>query len=68
MAIALPFQSSLSTLVVQGWQRNLPNSVMNVQSFCFAYFHLFVIVVTAVLSSLASSITMQWISSKKPTI
>ena len=68
MAIVLSFQSSMSTLVVQGWQRNLPNSVMNVQSFCFAYFLIFVIVVTAVLSSLASSITMQWISPKKPTI
>ena len=58
MTIALPFQSSLSTLVMQGWQRNLQNSVMTVQSFCFAYFLIFVIVV-AVLSLLANSITMQ---------
>ena len=58
MTVALPFQSSLSTLVMQGWQRNLQNSVMTVQSFCFAYFLIFVIVV-AVLSLLANSITMQ---------
>ena len=31
--VALPFQSSLTMLVVQWWQRNLPKSVLHVQGF-----------------------------------
>ena len=36
--IALLFQSSLTMLTVQWWQRNQSKSVLHVQSFCFAYF------------------------------
>ena len=36
--VALPFQSSLTMLVVQWWQRNLPKSVLHVQSFSLLIF------------------------------
>ena len=36
--IALRFQSSLTMLVVQWWQRNVPKSVLHVQSFSLLIF------------------------------
>ena len=42
MALLLVFQSTLTTLVVQGRQRNLPDSAMHFQGFCIAYFLVFV--------------------------
>ena len=38
VTIALLFQSSLTMLAVQWWQRNQSKNVVRVQSFCFAYF------------------------------
>ena len=42
IALLLVFQSSLTTLVVQWRQRNLPDSAMHFQGFCIAYFLVFV--------------------------
>ena len=36
--VALPFQSSLTMLVVQWWLRNLPKSVLHVQGFSLLIF------------------------------
>ena len=47
VTMALPFTSRLMTLAMQWWQRNRPKSLLHVQSFCFAYFLISMVIVVA---------------------